>query len=191
MSQPAPLLANATRDLARFAAQLRFEDIPVAVVDHAKLCLLDGLGVALFGAFLPWTAHVRDLAIAEGATPAASFWGTSHRGSVAQAALVNGTAGHAFEMDDIHKESIVHPNSLACPVALAFAEDDRAAAAKARIGDEFDDFIRLHFQRFAQLHVPAGGDVVVVPMGFALGGIGVDTLEKDGFGVGHGNSLRS
>jgi 2-methylcitrate dehydratase PrpD len=41
---------------------------------------------------------------------------------VAQAALVNGTAGHAFEMDDIHKESIVHPNSLACPVAFAFAE---------------------------------------------------------------------
>ena len=35
---------------------------------------------------------------------------------------MNGTAGHAFEMDDIHKESIVHPNSLACPVALAFAE---------------------------------------------------------------------
>jgi 2-methylcitrate dehydratase PrpD len=40
------------------------------------------------------------------------------------AVLVNGTAGHAFEMDDIHKESIVHPNSLAVPVALALAEAD-------------------------------------------------------------------
>ncbi len=122
MTQTAPLLANATRDLAEFAAGLRFEDIPGSVVDHAKLCVLDGLGVALFGAGLPWTGHVRDLARAEGATPVASFWGTPHRGSIAQAALVNGTAGHAFEMDDIHKESIVHPNSLACPVALAFAE---------------------------------------------------------------------
>jgi aconitate decarboxylase len=122
MTQSTPLLADATRDLARFAAGLRFEDIPRAVLDHAKLCVLDGLGVALFGAGLPWTGHVRDLAIAEGATPVASFWGTRHRGSVAQAALVNGTAGHAFEMDDIHKESIVHPNSLACPVAFAFAE---------------------------------------------------------------------
>ena len=37
---------------------------------------------------------------------------------------VNGPAGHAFEMDDIHKESIVHPNSLACPVAFAFADAD-------------------------------------------------------------------
>ncbi|MDR3533649.1 MAG: MmgE/PrpD family protein, partial [Rhodopila sp.] len=113
---------HATRDLARFAARLRFEDIPAEVVAHAKLCLLDGLGVALFGAGLPWTGHVRDLVLAEGATPAASFWGTPYRGSVAQASLVNGTAGHAFEMDDIHKESILHPNSLAGPVALAFAE---------------------------------------------------------------------
>jgi 2-methylcitrate dehydratase PrpD len=122
VTEATPLLEHATRDLARFAAGLRFEDIPAAVVSHAKLCILDGLGVALFGAGLPWTGHVRELARAEGATPVASFWGTPYRGSVAQAALVNGTAGHAFEMDDIHKESIVHPNSLACPVAFAFAE---------------------------------------------------------------------
>jgi aconitate decarboxylase len=122
MTQTAPLLANATRDLAEFAARLQFEDIPTRVVNHAKLCVLDGLGVALFGAGLPWTEHVRELARAEGAFPAASFWGTPYRGSIAQAALVNGSAGHAFEMDDIHKESIVHPNSLACPVAFAFAE---------------------------------------------------------------------
>jgi len=122
MTEAAPLLAHATRDLARFAAGLGFEDIPVRVVEHAKLCILDGLGVALFGAGLPWTDHVRELARAEGANPVASFWGTPYRGSVAQAALVNGTAGHAFEMDDIHKESIVHPNSLASPVAFAFAQ---------------------------------------------------------------------
>ncbi len=122
MTQTPPLLAHATRDLARFAAELRFEDIPGPVIEHIKLCILDGLGVALFGAGLSWTGHVREMAMTEGATPVASFWGTPFRGSVAQAALVNGTAGHAFEMDDIHKESIVHPNSLACPVAFGFAE---------------------------------------------------------------------
>ena len=126
MAEAASLLPNATRDLARFAARLRFDDIPSPVIAHAKLCILDGLGVALFGAGLPWTGHVRDMAIAEGATPVAAFWGTASAGSIAQAALVNGTAGHAFEMDDIHKESIVHPNSLACPVAFAIAGNDRA-----------------------------------------------------------------
>jgi aconitate decarboxylase len=122
MTQAPSLLTHATRDLARFVAALRFQHIPAAVVEHIKVCILDGLGVALFGAGLPWTDHVREVTRAEGATSVAGFWGTPYRGSVAQAALVNGTAGHAFEMDDIHKESIVHPNSLACPVALAFAE---------------------------------------------------------------------
>ena len=122
MAEAASLLPNATRDLARFAANLRYEDIPGDVRQHVKLCVLDGLGVALFGSRLPWTRMVQDAAIEEGANPVASFWGTSQKGSIAQAALVNGTAGHAFEMDDIHKESIVHPNSLACPVAFAFAE---------------------------------------------------------------------
>src|SRR4029077_9776066 len=35
------------------------------------------------------------------------------------------------EMDDIHKESIVHPNSLAVPVALALAEADPALSGRA------------------------------------------------------------
>jgi 2-methylcitrate dehydratase PrpD len=37
---------------------------------------------------------------------------------------VNGTAGHAFELDDIHKESILHMGSLAIPAALAVAEEE-------------------------------------------------------------------
>jgi 2-methylcitrate dehydratase PrpD len=122
MIQAASLLANATRDLEKFAAGLRFGNMPAQVVDHAKLCILDGHGVALFGAGLPSIGHVRALARAEGVTPAASFRGTPYRGSIAQAALVNGTASDAFEMDDIRKEAILHPNALACPVALGFAE---------------------------------------------------------------------
>ena len=72
MTQAAPVLPNATRDVARFTAGPRFEQIPASVIDHVKLCILDGLGVALFGAGLPWTGHVREVARVEGATPAAS-----------------------------------------------------------------------------------------------------------------------
>jgi aconitate decarboxylase len=111
-----------TRILAAFAAALRYEDIPAAVVEKIKLHILDGIGVCLHGAALPWTRRVADMAIAEGGNGAAALWG--HKGartSVSQAVLVNCTAGHAFEMDDIHKESVLHPNSLAVPVALALA----------------------------------------------------------------------
>lgn len=120
-SQPA-LLENATRDLARFAAALRFEDLPAAVIERIKLSVLDSLGCCVHGATLPWTRKVAELAQEEGARPVASIFGMGSKTSIALAALVNGTAGHAFELDDIHKESIVHAGSLATPVALAFAE---------------------------------------------------------------------
>lgn len=117
-----PLLENATRDLARFAADLDYDAIPPEVIAHAKLCLLDGIGVCLHGATLPWTRMVQDMAIAEGGNPAASLWGRGHKTSWSQAVLANSTAGHAFEMDDMHKESVLHPNSLTVPIALGHAE---------------------------------------------------------------------
>lgn len=122
MSTQPSLQENATRDLAAFAAGLRHEDIPATVIAQAKLCLLDGIGVCLHGATLPWTGLVREMVLAEGANPAVSLWGSGRRASLAQAVLVNGTAGHAFEMDDIHKESVLHPNSLTSPIALGFSE---------------------------------------------------------------------
>ena len=125
-----PLVENATRDLARFASGLRFEDLPREVVARIKLSILDSIGCCLFGATLPWTRKVADLALAENARPAASLMGMDRKTSLALAALVNGTAGHAFELDDIHKESIVHMGSLATPVALAFAEEQGGAAGR-------------------------------------------------------------
>lgn len=119
-----PLNENATRDLAAFASALRFDDIPRDVVERIKLSALDSFGCCLFGATLPWTRKVADLALGEGARPAATLIGMGARTSAALAALVNGTGGHAFELDDIHKESILHMGSLAIPAALVIAEED-------------------------------------------------------------------
>jgi 2-methylcitrate dehydratase PrpD len=128
-SQP-PLLANATRDLARFSAQLQFDQIPADVVEHMKLSLLDSIGVCLHGVTLPWTRHVQAMVEAEGCAPQASIYGSGKKTSIANAVLVNSTAGHAFELDDIHKESIIHPGSLALPVAIAMAEAKGGASGR-------------------------------------------------------------
>ncbi len=48
-----PLLPDATRDLARFGAPLRYEDLPPAVVERIKSSILDSLGCCLFGSTLP------------------------------------------------------------------------------------------------------------------------------------------
>ncbi|MGH8811229.1 MAG: MmgE/PrpD family protein [Advenella sp.] len=120
-SQP-PLLENATRDLATFASNLEFDQIPPQVVASIKTSVLDSIGCCLFGATLPWTKKVQSMVQEEESRPVASIFGTGIRTSVAGAVLVNATAGHAFELDDIHKESIVHPGSIALPVVIALAE---------------------------------------------------------------------
>src|ERR1700744_3770582 len=91
-----PLLPHATRDLARFAAATRYADIPAAVVDKVKLSILDGLGVCLHGATLPWTRKVRDVVLADGGNPIASVWGSGAKVGLTGAVLINSTAGHAF-----------------------------------------------------------------------------------------------
>jgi aconitate decarboxylase len=128
-SQPS-LLPGATRELADFAARTQFDAIPRDVIERIKLSLIDGLGVCLQGSTLPWTQLVHELVRDEGGKPIASVWGSGHRTSLTSAVLVNSTAGHAFEMDDIHKESIVHPNSLAVPVVLALAEANPSTSGK-------------------------------------------------------------
>jgi len=117
-----PLLAHATRDLASFASRLQYADIPPEAIARIKLSILDSIGCCLFGATLPWTKKVADMALLEGAKPRASLMGMGTKTSIALAALVNSTAGHAFELDDIHKESILHSGSIATPIAFAFAE---------------------------------------------------------------------
>jgi 2-methylcitrate dehydratase PrpD len=121
------LLPDATATLAAFAAGLRYEQLPPSVIGRMKTSLLDSIGCCLYGMTLPWTQRVQEMVEGEGARPAASLFGTGRKASAAGAALVNGTAGHAFELDDIHKESIVHAGSIALPVAAALVEAQDAA----------------------------------------------------------------
>lgn len=129
-NQP-PLLEGATRTLSEFAAQIRYAAIPAEVIARMKTSVLDSIGCCLFGATLPWTQKVQAMVEEEGARPVASIFGHGTRTSVAGAVLVNATAGHAFELDDIHKESIVHAGSIATPVVLALAERQGRVSGQA------------------------------------------------------------
>src|SRR3982074_404748 len=115
-STEAPLLPHATRDPGAFAANLKYTDIPAEAIERIKYCALDSIGCCLFGVTLPWTRHVQAMVQEERAIEAASIYGGGGKTSIANSVLVNSTAGHAFELDDIHKESIVHPGSLATPI---------------------------------------------------------------------------
>ncbi len=124
------LLPGATKTLAEFASNIHYQDIPREVIERMKTSFLDSVGCCLFGATLPWTQRVQAMIEEEGARPVASIFGSGQKTSVAGAVLVNATAGHAFELDDIHKESIVHAGSIATPVVVALAEQAGGASGK-------------------------------------------------------------
>ncbi len=114
--------ASPTAELAAFAARLRFEDLPEDVVEKAKICFRDALACCLFGVTQPWTRMLIDQVIEEGGNPRAGVIGSTLRTSVGQAVCIGATAGHGFELDDIHGAAHLHAGSLAVPVALALSE---------------------------------------------------------------------
>ena len=112
---------GATEALAAFAASIELDRVPAHVVERTKDLVLDHLGVSLYGTVLPWTRMVRDFVIAEGGAPQSSIYASQHV-PMRAAALVNGAAAHAIELDDTHDESLSHPGSVVIPAALAVAE---------------------------------------------------------------------
>jgi 2-methylcitrate dehydratase PrpD len=114
--------AGPTETLAAFASGLRPDDLPAPTLENAKRSVLDTIGCALHGSTLPWGRSLQRVAEAEGGAPAATVWAGRRRTSPQQAALLNATAGHSFELDDIHMGGMIHPGSLTLASALAVGE---------------------------------------------------------------------
>src|SRR2546428_9822608 len=89
--------------LAQFVAETQWEDIPEAVWQHAKLVLLDTLGVMLVGAEQPEVRQLRAQLLATAGTGATVFargWPSSDPRT---AALLNGIAGRSVELCEGHR----------------------------------------------------------------------------------------
>ncbi len=109
-----------TEGLAAFIAGVRYEDIPPAVLGHAKLMILDSVGCGLLGAGLPWSVRLRAALAGVEAPGDVSVWGTGTKLSAPTAALANGTAVHGFELDDVGVGG--HNGSVVLTAGLGLAE---------------------------------------------------------------------
>src|SRR6185503_902225 len=109
-----------TRALAEYIAGSKFEDLPKPIVEHTKLLVLDTIGVGVYGAGLPWSERLRATAEAMEGPGRVSVWCTPLKFSAPTAAMINSTAVHAFELDDIGPGG--HNGSVTLSSALAIAE---------------------------------------------------------------------
>ncbi|CAN7279940.1 MmgE/PrpD family protein [Bosea sp. LjRoot9] len=124
----------AAETLAAFYAGLRVQDLPPETIHAVRRHVLDTLGAALAGVRQPEPeAAFATARIAYGDGGPALLWGRAQTAAPAAAALVNGTAAHALELDDAsgcdHSGAVVVPAVLAAlPLAAGADEGDLIAA---------------------------------------------------------------
>ena len=113
--------------LAAYASALRFEDLPPTVVERAKICLLDLLGIALAGAQRENTGIARAVARSLGAGGDATVWGAGDKLRASEAVLANSVASHCMLQDDWLPRSHSHVGAVVIPTVMALGEETHAS----------------------------------------------------------------
>jgi 2-methylcitrate dehydratase PrpD len=113
---------SATKTLARFALDCRYDQLSPRTVKEAHRTFLNWLGCAIGAARHP-TAETAWRTVSRFAGPAqASVLGRRERTDMLHAALLNGITSHTFDFDDTHLKTIIHPAGPVASAILALAE---------------------------------------------------------------------
>src|SRR5271166_747565 len=126
-----PATSAPARTLAEFACGLTFEHIPAAVLERAKLLILDALGCGIASNAYGFSDAVLAGATALGGVGRCSVIGRANRLPVRDAALVNGMLIHGLDFDDTHLASIIHATAACLPTALTFGEEQKPTMVDA------------------------------------------------------------
>ena len=146
------------RDLAQFAATLRWIDVPAPVQRRAEDLFLDWLASALAGKGARPVESIGRFMEAMGPADGPSEILIHRRGSSPLvAATANAAASHFAEQDDVHNGSVFHPAAVVFPAALAVAQALgrsgaqllAAAVAGYEVGIRVGEFLgRSHYRIF-------------------------------------------
>lgn len=117
-------MPSLTRRLCEFGTDFTLSSASGVEIRKAKLLLLDLIGVALAGLETEEAekAFRACQALNLGGGGASSLWGTGSRAPAGIAALFNGIAAHALELDDFL--GIDHTGAVVIPALLAVADQE-------------------------------------------------------------------
>jgi len=117
-------ITGLTRQIAEFAADLGYNDLPSEVVERTKLLILDIAGNVVRArhdaeSTPSLLAAVERLGLSDGAC---TVIGDDRRYAPTAAALINGTLAHSLDFDDTHARASLHSSAPIVPACLAAAE---------------------------------------------------------------------
>jgi 2-methylcitrate dehydratase PrpD len=118
-----------SEQLAAFAVELQYRNLPGAVQAHARMLVLDALGCGLVGSMTPEVAAVRRAVSAmSGGGGDSLVWGTSEKAPLPLAVLANGAAVHMREIDDF--SLAYHAGAVVVPAAVGVAAQVGSSGAE-------------------------------------------------------------
>lgn len=144
---------NETCDLATFASELEFSDLPSAVVEKASELAMHSWGVQLAASTMPWSRAAFEVIRAQGGVAQSTVVNYGTLTSSAHAAMVNGVFAHGIETDDNHARTSLKGGSVVVPTALAVGE------AQASSGEDFITALVAGYEVMARLGLTIGDEV--------------------------------
>jgi 2-methylcitrate dehydratase PrpD len=123
MTTSAPVATpDITRQLAKFAVEARWEDLPEPARAAARRTFGNAVALMVGSSRHPAVAAILGALDGLGMPAQASVLGRAERLGVVWAPLVNGVAAHVEDFDDTHLPTVVHPGAAVVPAALALGE---------------------------------------------------------------------
>ena len=142
--------SNLTEKVAEYARSTQFSGLPADVVDYCKRVIFDTLGCMVLGGTMDSGRIMRSYLESIGGNGQASVIGMGRQFPATLAALANGTAAHADELDAVH---VVGGHMPAVAVAAGLAASEFAQLG----GSELINGITLLFDVGCGLLETVGG----------------------------------
>lgn len=111
-----------TEKLSSYFANLKYDDLPEDVIREVKRSILDSLGCIIAGSQVSEVENLKNFFDNENEQNDVNLIGFNNKSSVYEGLLLNGTMGHAVEMDDVHKRAKAHAGAVVVPTALTVSD---------------------------------------------------------------------
>lgn len=108
--------------IVSFVNNTKYEDLPDSLISLVKEALIDYVGVTIAGCNQNSVNATLDYARYSSSKQEATIFGRDEKSSVEFASMVNATASHVLDFDDVSWATIGHPTVVVAPVCFSMAE---------------------------------------------------------------------
>jgi 2-methylcitrate dehydratase PrpD len=164
-------MTDVTRQLARYASESQWSDLPHEVQREAVRAFVNWVGCAIGGSTHPAVDSALAAVSEIAGPPQATVLARGKRLDVVHAALLNGLSASAYAFDDTHLTAIAHPTAPSVAALLALAEGRRVGGTDFLLALILANEIQCRLA--AALAVAPGRCHVGLYMTGITGGVGV------------------